>query len=246
MKFSAFSFNANNLLLDYLIVGGGSYGQNSDSNQAGKGGGAGGFISGSDFINFGTSYTILVGAGGIAQTATNAGSSSFNNLIAGGGNGAESGFPQSHGFSPDVNCIPGNYINKSGGAGAGQTGSAALCSPFNLGGAGGNGLAWLDGNYYAGGGGAGVNNLNPGVGGLGGGGTGGNNSPVTNPTTGSKNTGGGGGGAYKGESIIGANGGDGIVIIRYPGTGSQAIGGTISYSGSFTYHTFTASATLFT
>jgi hypothetical protein len=79
-----------------------------------------------------------------------------------------------------------------------------------------------------------------GAGGLGGGGNGGNSEYITG-TYGTPNTGGGGGGGGTGSA-----GGSGIVKIRYFGSGSLAVGGQISYSGSYTYHTFTASGTFTT
>jgi hypothetical protein len=40
----------------------------------------------------------------------------------------------------------------------------------------------------------------------------------------------------------GGAGGSGIVIVRYLG-GTRGTGGTITYSGGYTYHTFTSSGT---
>jgi hypothetical protein len=52
------------------------------------------------------------------------------------------------------------------------------------------------------------------------------------------NTGGGGGGAHTGNS---GAGGSGIVVLRYPSNNDMvATGGTISYLGGYTIHTFTA------
>jgi hypothetical protein len=61
---------------------------------------------------------------------------------------------------------------------------------------------------------------------------------------GTANTGGGGGGFHDpyGTSVLGANGGSGIVIIRYAGA-QRGTGGTVVSSGGFTYHTFTTSGT---
>jgi hypothetical protein len=64
-------------------------------------------------------------------------------------------------------------------------------------------------------------------------------------TNGTANTGGGGGGAggtTSASAYAGANGGSGIVIIRYVGT-QRGTGGTITSSGGFTIHTFTSSGT---
>jgi hypothetical protein len=115
-----------------------------------------------------------------------------------------------------------------GGGGASEAGGTGVTGSA---GDGGDGIAWLDGNYY-GGGGAGIyfqsGSGSNGTGGIGGGG---------NPnTSGTSNTGGGGGGSYTSASL----GGDGVVIVRYPGPIVLATGGTITQSGSFVYHTFTS------
>ena len=87
-----------------------------------------------------------------------------------------------------------------------------------------------------------------GSGGAGGGGTGstGPTSNLSDATSGQSNTGGGGGGAYLGSSTPVAqagNGGSGIVILRYRfgslTAAAKATGGSISYYGSKTIHTFT-------
>jgi hypothetical protein len=123
--------------------------------------------------------------------------------------------------------------NAGGGAGAGANGSGAN---------GGNGYVWLDGNTYAGGG-AGMNfdgtysficsqGCPPGTTGTPGAGGGG-----TFNTDGTQNTGGGGGASF--SAFYPANGGKGVVKIRYIGT-PRATGGTITQSGGYTYHTFTS------
>ena len=110
-----------------------------------------------------------------------------------------------------------------GGGGAGTAGGNATST---VGGNGGDGLnTWSSwaiatqtgvNGYYAGGGGGGIiDTALAGVGGLGGGGRGGefNNGVVA--TDGKPNTGGGGGGGGKNTPDGTANGGSGIVIIRY-------------------------------
>jgi hypothetical protein len=68
------------------------------------------------------------------------------------------------------------------------------------------------------------------------GGTRGSTSTANN---GSPNTGAGAGGGT--GSIVGGNGGSGIVVLRYPSNNDMvATGGTISYLGGYTIHTFTA------
>jgi hypothetical protein len=115
---------------------------------------------------------------------------------------------------------------------------------------GGNGRTWFDGITRGGGGGgsAGENSKgfpapftnSGGAGGSGGGGAGANRNG-TPPnfalgTAGTVNTGGGGGGGW---NALGANGGSGIVIVRYEGT-PKATGGTITFENGYTYHKFTS------
>jgi hypothetical protein len=56
-------------------------------------------------------------------------------------------------------------------------------------------------------------------------------------TAGGTNTGGGGGGGG-----VGSAGGSGVVIIAYLGS-QRGTGGTVTSSGGYTIHTFTASST---
>ena len=116
-----------------------------------------------------------------------------------------------------------------GGGGAGAVGAAASGGNGGNGGSGSStysswGYATSTGQlsggiyYYAGGGGGGSGSGTAGTAGLGGGGGGGQSSGVGSGVAGSAataNTGGGGGGGswYSGN---GANGGSGLVIIRYP------------------------------
>ena len=102
-----------------------------------------------------------------------------------------------------------------GGGGAGGSGAAGDCSP-DTGGPGGNGTtSSINGTPTTRGGGGGGGNQGPtaGTGGPGGGGGGG--LPGSNATAGTTNTGGGGGGTGFRPSQSAANGGSGIVIIRY-------------------------------
>lgn len=246
MKFSSIGFiGSQGLDVEYLLVGGGAIGESSNgTDYAGYGGGAGGFNASQTSVALGTAYPIIVGAGGNNLTQAG-GSSSFAGDYAGGGIGATNGYPSSIGTTPQtILCY--NVTYKQGGAGSSTTGSLPFCTgtpPNNdgKGGDGGTGSAWFDGNYYAGGGGAATFSslFYAGVGGLGGGGRGGYNTGLA--AAGVANTGGGGGGSSQTGSLLGGDGGSGIVKIRYYGSGSKATGGTISYSGSYTYHTFTAS-----
>jgi len=138
-----------------------------------------------------------------------------------------------------------------GGGGAGQAGfkGDAATTPRK----GGDGLNWNSlGTYYAGGGGGciGIGGT-PGAGGAGGGGAGssGNNSSWNAPTAGTANTGGGGGG-NRGDYTpsYGADGGSGIVIIRYadtyPAAASTTGSPTVTTSGGYRYYKFTGSGTI--
>jgi hypothetical protein len=148
--------------------------------------------------------------------------------------------------------VSGPQILMGGGGGGalqeGQDGSPTLTA--NDGGEGGSGSLWLDGLRYAGGGGG--NRSHPSntigaPGGPGGGGRGASdaaspNNPNVLPTAGSPNTGGGGGGAAWGSTQQGEAGGSGIVKLRYTGS-AQALGGTITESDGYTYHTYTSTGT---
>ena len=247
------------IAIEYLVVAGGG----ASGGDIGAGGGAGGLLSGSIVLSpFPTLYTIKVGLGGSTIGANGQTSSisfpSASIAIGGGGGATNSGIPSVGGSgggislagSPGANGIDGQGNRGGdggaaggGGGGASQIGGNARALGFNsdAGGNGGSGSQWLDGIFYAGGGGGGGNgnNFGSGPGGLGGPGGGGNGGNALNaPTgvTGSVNTGGGGGASFTFKA-----GGSGIVKLRYFGSGSQAVGGQISYSGSYTYHTFTAS-----
>lgn len=126
-----------------------------------------------------------------------------------------------------------------GGGGASVVGAAGGNSNSAIGGAGGNGIAWVDATTYAGGGGGGgFQNVTRAAGGTGGGGLGSANNGASPCTAGGDNTGGGGGGT----TGTGCAGGSGIVKIRYEGSGSQALGGTITFvagAPGHTIHSFT-------
>jgi hypothetical protein len=258
------------LQINYLVVGGGG----SGGGYTGGGGGAGQFQSSSATLLSATTYPVLIASGGIGAgfKGTNGGSSSFNSTISigGGAGGAYSDDSATRVGSDGASGGGGVwYVNAAGGTGtAGNNGGAGLQSGQDSGGGGGAstvgaegsttsiggaGKAWIDGNYYAGGGG-GYRTQTPlssnGTGGIGGGGNGTmyfGGTTLRVVTSGSVNTGGGGGGSNVGQDgILGGDGGSGIVKIRYAGSGSAAIGGTITYSGSYTYHTFTASGDFIT
>lgn len=164
----------------------------------------------------------------------------FNNGIAGGsgggsGAGDDAGTPggQTGGAgTANQGYAGGNSTSNAnrGGGGGGGAGAVGAVGGSPAGGAGGNGVAIsISGTstfYAGGGGGAGCatalgGGTSPGgaggAGGTGGGGTGGRGTTNANLTAGTANTGGGGGGGgYDGTNpLTGANGGSGIVIVRY-------------------------------
>jgi hypothetical protein len=132
--------------------------------------------------------------------------------------------------------LSGNSTNGNGGAGLASAISGTITA-------------------YAGGGGGGgeaSTSIVVGLGGTGGGGNGGYKvSPsTTNPVAGTANTGGGGGGSWLFNSggPVGAAGGSGIVIIRYPDTFKLATSTTgsptITTSGGFNIYRWTSSGSI--
>jgi hypothetical protein len=250
--------------VSYLIVAGGGAGTSS-GNYAGGGGGAGGLLSGSTSLNFGTTYTVTIGAGGSIGSAGN--NSVFNSLTASGGgvgglvtggNGGAGGSGGGGGSSGGTNGTGGSGTSGQGSAGGSGGGATGIRST-----AGGGGGASAVGNnggtskagdggagtsssitgsavVYAGGGGGGSDNQSQGVGGSGGGGNG--NGLAQTGTAGTANTGGGGGGAN--NTLSGYAGGSGVVILSIPTTnytGTYTGTPTITTSGSNTILKFTSS-----
>lgn len=232
----------NDLIIEYLVVAGGG----SSGVDNGGGGGAGGLLSGSLTINKNTTLQVIVGNGGLKTgtglgTPKNGTNSVLGSIVTTGGgqggsnfNGGEPGGSGGGGggFSSQQGTIVGGGAGTAGpprqGFNGGNSAAAPVgggsMTPGGGGGAGsaggtptaGSGVSWVDGITYAAGG-SGTGQIN-GTNDRGNGGSGGNNSsPVY-------------------------NGGSGIVKLRYIGTGSKASGGTISYSGGYTYHTFTSSS----
>jgi len=274
--------------VDYLIVagGGGGGGGSDNGNDGGGGAGAGGMLFSGFVVTPSTGYSFVVGGGGtgggsqangtngsnstgFGLTAVGGGYGAFANTApngggsgGGGGGGGSSSFP---GGTPTANqgntggTKTGNY--PFDGCGGGGRGSKGKDSRNCFGGTcdGGDGCAWVDGNYYAGGGGGGsgvtsgasASNSGSGAGGNGGGGHGGQDTTyggitARNAQNGTANTGGGGGGGKSqtsaGGTKNGGSGGSGIVILRYLGS-QRGSGGTVTSSGGYTYHTFTSSGT---
>jgi len=190
-----------------------------------------------------TSYPITVGGGGSTTPApglaSNGSNSIFSTITSAGGGGSGSKNVQSSAGGSGAGGAADTYPcgaagntpptsppqgqpggpkggdNGGGGGGGGATGGTA--SPYN-GATGGNGVTTsinTSSVTRAGGGGGGAFS---GAGGSGGSGGGGAGSADVNSTPGTVNTGGGGGGAGSGPgqpTVCGANGGSGIVIIRY-------------------------------
>lgn len=229
---------------DYLLVaGGGGCGWANGT----AGGGAGGYLSGNMQLAA-SEYSIVIGSGGAATTGSQTkGGNGVNSTalgltsIGGGGSGAESfqsgngnsggsggggvrGGTGGAGTSGQGNSGGGNvndgppYYCGGGGGGAGAAGTNGSNNAL---GAGGNGLQWVNGTYYAGGGGGapyseGVGIASAGAGGLGGGAQGGTNPSDGRARNGSSNTGGGGAGPGLAHfTYTYGNGGSGIFIIRY-------------------------------
>jgi hypothetical protein len=238
--------------VEYLVVAGGGA-----NGGLGGGGGGGGYLSGAMNVTSSTGYTVTIGAGGTSAQAYSGGNTIFAatstiTSVGGGAGGTSSGGGYAGGSGGG-----GYAFGGAGTAGQGRNGSGgAYQNGFAVGGAGGagqegvgpiagtagksgDGLQWLDGNYYAGGGSGGGNySYMVGTPGLGGGGYNSNGEPNT------------GGGAGAGSNYNLYTGGSGVVIIRYltAGTDSggnpiQASGGTANTSGLYTYRKFTTSGT---
>lgn len=204
--------------IDYLVVGGGGSGGGNSSTRSGGGGGAGGYLAGTVSLAAGT-YTITVGAGGMAKVtqdaASDGGASSIGTTVSvtGGGAGAS---------VSGTNAVAG----RAGGSGGGGTGSGAggagVSGQGNAGGSAGSGSSGTGGGAGA----AGVNRTSV----IADGGAGLSSSITGTATTYAigggvsltpnvsvvPNTGRGGAGMFKQAGVgIGANGSSGVVVIRY-------------------------------
>jgi hypothetical protein len=229
------------------------------------GGGAGGLIYNTQYsVTAGTTYTVIVGAGGASRTSTenglNGGNSSFGALTAtGGGGGASSSSVSSAGTaggsggggSHSVGAggagtsgqgfAGGTPAQGSSGGGGGGAGGIGKSTAGNADGSGGPGLPFtISGSlqYYAGGGG-GSRHTNI-SGGIGGGGAGWNLVGYGDGSPGTPNTGGGGGGTNRPATNTGGGaGGSGIVIVRFlSGLGNPTVtnGNIISANSLIMYY----------
>jgi hypothetical protein len=192
-------------------------------------------------MNANASHIITVGSGGVgggisSGFGTDGLSSSFGTIVSIGGGGGAGGFVlaarRSGGSGGGSGGQDGGFglTGGAGTAGQGFKGGDGIGSPFHAAGGGGASAAGGNAGGSAGAGGAGLfssitgslvaragggggaanNSTAHGAGGIGGGGAGG--KP---PVDGTINTGGGAGGGGNFPQTAGANGGSGIVIIRY-------------------------------
>ena len=209
--------------IDVFLVGGGGGGGKSQKQSVGSGGGGGGYTNTqkNTAITAGTSYGIVIGAGG-ASAVAGGNTSAFGAAANGGaaGNGANGGAGGSGGGG-------GGYSKDYAGANGGSDGSTP--DKVTSGGTGGAGQSATtrefgdtNGKLYAGGGGGGSGisgggtASEAGAGGANGGGAGGVKDVGAD---GEANTGGGGGGggqktASGKTAENGGSGGSGIVVIR--------------------------------
>jgi len=223
-----------------LVLAGAGMAGGGVSGDAGGGGAAGGLLIGT--VTLAGIMPVVVGVGGpwAAPGPINHSEgqdSSFGTLTAkgggpGGGNnqpGGAGGSGGGAGYSSGINSLGGVATPAEQGHDGGR--NVYLSSPFPSGGGGG-----------ASGGGAAGSPSGSGAGGAG----------VLSSITGSSVTYGVGGqggnwnsGAQRGgNGSAGGYGNPGIVVIRYLTSAGSATGGTITYDGLYTVHTFTASGTL--
>jgi len=200
-----------------VVVGAGG---NGGIGNAGFATGGNGFKGSNSSIISSLSANVISLGGGGGRGYFNGDTTPLSGGSGGGGSNHPSSFPAGSGTpgqgNPGGAGAPGSPNGTSGGGGgAGGAGEIGVSSPYS-GGYGGSGRYSTISGFnvaYAGGGGAGKG----GVGRDGGG----NGSPTGNGpgTAANVNTGGGGGGSSTGPAsgdIVGASGGSGIVIIRYP------------------------------
>ena len=246
----------------YFIAAGGG----SGSGTSGAGG-AGGYVINTFTIISGTTFSVIVGAGGAPDSNGNNSSITGLNTAIGGGNGASGSVAAGSGGSGGSGGAASGYTAAgSGTSGQGNAGGSGYGATLAAGGGGGGATAagtapaydyvnnrgsGYGGNGGAGvavtltgasvtycGGGAGGGNSGSGSAGAGGGGAGGNFAPAG---SGGANTGGGGGGSY---GSTGGSGGSGTVLIQVPTasyTGTTTGTPTVTTYSIYTIMKFTAS-----
>jgi hypothetical protein len=208
--------------ISYLIVAGGGGGGGGYDTGGGGGGGGGMVLTGTQSVTSSNTYTITVGSGGAASTNTYpittnetdggvGGNSSFESIIALGGDGGKRSRFQTGGSGLGGAAQNSNVTSARGGNGGGSNG-----------GGGGGGGATASGNNKSGttpgNGGAGLASSISGVSvTYGAGGLGATGNFFATGASGTANTGNGGngGGAASGGARNGGAGGSGIVIITY-------------------------------
>jgi hypothetical protein len=191
------------------------------------------------------------GAPRVSYTTSSA-TGNFAFVTLGGGGGAnENGRTGSYLYREDV-TFPFTIYSANGGGGNGIQYNTFTSSYFGGGGGAGSSMTYtftLDTGFYS------SSQGFAGSGSLGGGGNGAcffiSQSSLTRfAESGIPNSGGGGGGAagfsataslrpIANDYFTAGSGGSGIAIIRYPGP-QRGTGGTVTTSGSYTYHTFTS------
>ncbi len=183
-------------------------GGNGASNGGG-GGGGGAFASNEYEVTPGTTYSVVVGAGG-SGLAT---SISALGISAGAGGNATITPNPNIGGGGQGGVAQGGDVNRNGGPGGGGYytyfggGGGGAAGPTANGGLGGNTIVWTGGNCLTPGGAAGVGGGTPaGDGGKGAGFTD-NNCTVSNPAANGQSYGGGGGGGNGIGSAVGIGGG---------------------------------------
>lgn len=193
-----------------IVAEGGGYGQGGAQSSAGGGaGGSGG------------------GGGGTTANAPRPGGAGTVGQGSNGGAGSSS--------------TAANNRSGGGGGGAGAVGAAGTNDAGGAGGAGENYSAFFgtgvgQAGFFGGGGGGGKRSQGNSLGGAGGQGGGGAGGGAQNPTpaAGLANTGGGGGASGGAGGTPGANGGSGVVIVRYIAPTQPFIVHRFNGSGTFT------------
>jgi len=213
--------------INYLIVAGGG-GSGGGFDTGGGGGGGGGMVlTGTESVTPGTSYTVVVGAGGEGGTSVRSPSfetngspgenSSFDTLVALGGNGGYASRQTAGVSSAGGNAVALPSTASTGGSGGGSAGDG------NGAGGGGGGNTTNGSNGVANTGGNGGNGISSSLSGssvfygAGGRGANGNVTAGNTAVAGAANTGNGarGGGTGSLAQTNGAGGGSGLVIIQY-------------------------------
>jgi hypothetical protein len=244
-----------NFEVEFLAVAGGGGGSQADS--LGNGGGGGGVITGSFLPSVLQTYDIIVGNGGAPSNAntgfTGQNSALFGAIALGGGGAVRLGagdIPplqvRNGGSGGGINSgdIPGVGLQPTASyPGFGNDGGTSV-SVGGVGGAGGGGGAGAAGSGQNGGNGIALDFTGTTVL-YGPGGAGNQINALGSVGSGIYGVGGNGGFSQTAGSQLPRNatsGSAGIAIIKYAGE-PKAIGGTITQSGGYTYHTYSTVGT---